>query len=209
MDLDELKDQWQKRKTAMPVLTIEEQENNNMQMRQQMKQVDKTIRDRNIYGTLTFAIVLVALCCFAGLLYLQDAPMPVLAGVGVWLVTIAVNGYRLRGVRLNSSAAGPEGSTIEVLLERLTSVENEKRFYASILVTFFVPVGLGILLLLAGLAPGIIERGQNILLPITFIVIVYLLCCYAGTAYNRKYISTVLEPVQADLGASVSVLRDK
>lgn len=189
MQLDELKERWQARtRTASGNTKLED---TLMTIHEQMVEIDAVIKTRNLYGTLTFVIVMLALASFDYFLYLLNAPMLVVGGVAIWLATIAVAAVRLHQVHDRSVNTASDQPIAVALQDKLIRVENEERLYASILVTLFVPLGIGMVSVVVGLAPTMVEAISALGS--------YLVCCYAGHAYNRKYIATKLAPIAKDL----------
>ncbi|HJN51050.1 MAG: hypothetical protein QGI68_08825 [Pseudomonadales bacterium] len=197
MELDELKDRWQARtRTGNGNTKLEETV---MTIHEQMLEIDSVIKGRNLYGTLTFVIVMLALSLFDYFLYLLESPVLVVGGVAVWLATIAVAAVRLHQVHDRSVNTVSDQPIADALQVKLIRVENEQHFYASITVTLFVPLGIGMVFVVLGVEPTMIEAisafGS------------YLVCCYAGHAYNKKYIATKLAPIAQDLASCLEEIK--
>jgi|TARA_Y100000310_G_scaffold193243_1_gene193209 hypothetical protein len=189
MELDEFKKSWQSRisigngNTAL--------EDTVMAIHEQMVEIDDVIKERNLYGTITFVVVVLALTLFNYFLYLLDSPPLVIGGVAIWLATIAVAVVRLHRVHDRSVNTLQDQPIAASLQDKLTRVENEQHLYGSILLTLFTPLGIGMIFVLLGLQPTLIEAVSAFG--------AYTVCCYAGHKYNKKYIATKLAPIASNL----------
>lgn len=184
MELDDLKQLWEDKSK------IDNADEWSRQMQQQLLAVDDTIKERNLYGTLTFLVVLLAMAAFEYFLFVMDSPVIALAGIATWMVTIAVALVRLHRVQRRDDIAMDQRIN-DALEEEIMLLRNESSFYSSIVITFFVPLGLGVVMVVIGVDASVIEM--------LYALGGYLVCCYIGSEYNKRHIATKLQPLVEEL----------
>ena len=186
MELDQLKPTWKKN---ISITSNKISEENSMDhITQQILALDKNIRMRTIFGTATFIIVLSAMIVFEYLLHSLGKSPIAISGIAVWIVSIAIAVLALNKVSQQNQEYNSALSIRESLENKLTKVNNEIRFYKSIVLWLLIPIGAGFTLILIG--------TQATLLMVLFEAGIFLLICHSSHKHNQKYIAKELDPIK-------------
>ncbi|HIG42839.1 MAG TPA: hypothetical protein EYQ14_20170 [Gammaproteobacteria bacterium] len=156
-----------------------------------MKALDKAIRNRTLYGNLTFAIAIVAMLAFDYLLILLDKPMLAVIGVLTWVVCLAIAMVRLFVLQRQNGGSDKALAMDASLQQQLLKVKSESRFYRSVATSILAPLGIGVVLILISTGPTLFVG--------TFQLGFFMVIAYWAHRFNLRHITENLKPLEDEL----------
>ena len=189
MELDQLRRHWQQHNLSANQNNQEEKDMDEIENR--MKALDKAIRNRTLYGNLTFAIAIVAMLAFDYLLILLDKPMLAVIGVLTWVVCLAIAMVRLFVLQKQNGGSDKAFTIGASLQQQLIKVKSESRFYRSVATSILAPLSIGVVLILISTGPTLITG--------TFQLGLFMAIAYWAHRFNLRHITNNLKPLEDEL----------
>lgn len=191
MNLEQIQQQWQQNKQQQT--NQEEVTMNTENLIQQFNQVDKQARERTLYGSIAFVIIMVFLVAFDYFLFLVGTPVIAVAAIASWVLVLLVNGVRLWLIR--QQQPNMDDAVSEHLSMKLAVVEQEKSFYLTLWKWLTLPLGIGLAALVFVLQSGI--HGIDLLY-----IVAYVVFAIFGHNHCKKLVATKLQPLSKQLKAA-------
>ena len=156
------------------------------------------IRNRTLYGSITFGIAIISMLAFDYFLYLLEMPLLAVTGILTWVICIAVAMFRLR-VLQNQHNTSSTLSVAASLQQQLQKVKSEVHFYRTIVLYLLAPMAVGFVMMLvatqATSMASAIELG------------LFILFSYWAHRHNQRYIAEDLQPVESELKKSIEAMK--
>lgn len=193
MNLEQIQQQWQGEQQQ--TICQEEVSMNTESLIQQFNQVDKQAKERSLYGSIAFAIIMAFLVVFDYFLFLLGAPLIAVAAIASWILILSVNGVRLWMMRQQEPKM--DDAVSEHLNMKLAIVEQEKSFYLNLWKWLSLPLGIGLAILVLVLQSGI----NSIYL---LYILAYLVFAIMGHNHCKKIVASKLQPLAEQLKAATT-----
>lgn len=194
MNLEQLQQQW--RRNQQQPISQEETTMNTENLIQQFNQVDQQAKERTVYGSIAFAIIMVFLVIFDYFLFLLGTPVIAVATIASWVLILLINGVRLWVIR--QQQPNMDDAVSKHLNMKLAVVEQEKNFYLNLWKWVTLPLGIGLSTLVFTLQSGI--YGIDLLY-----IIAYVVFAVVGHNHCKKIVITKLQPLAEQLRVAGAV----
>lgn len=176
-------------------------------LEEKMITLDRSIKSRTLYGTITFVLLIVSMTLFGYFNYLVSNSIMVALGFISWIMVISVSLIRLFIVKKSYKINGNILTVKESLKHKLSTVESEIQFYQSIVKTILAPMGIGFVLIPMGIINNLPPNSS--VWPLTLGgIVLFILCCYLSNQYNQYYIAKNLTPIKEDITANLKALSE-
>ncbi|MBL4940305.1 MAG: hypothetical protein JKY81_01430 [Colwellia sp.] len=201
MELDQLKSNWQQQFVKKSQDEQSDLEKHMRAIEDKMAALDRNVKSRTLYGTITFILMLVSIIAFSYFQYLLSNSLMLVFGYTVWVVSIAVSLIRLFVVKRRHNINDNMLTIKESLQYKLSKVESEIQFYLSIVWKILAPMSIGFVLILVGKNASLLVAASQMIL--------FILACYFSYRYNKYYVTKNLTPIKEDIVANLNALSKK
>lgn len=193
MNLEQIQHQWQ-RDQQQPI-SQKEATMNTENLIQQFNQVDKQAKERTLYGSIAFAIIMAFLVAFDYFLFLLGAPVLAVAAIASWILILSINGVRLWMIRQQQPKM--DDGVSEHLNMKLSIVEQEMSFYLDLWKWLTLPLGMALVVLVFTLQSDI--NSIDLLYIVAYVVFAVI-----GHNHCKKIVVTKLQPLADQLKAATT-----
>ncbi len=193
MNLEQLQQQWQL--NQQQPISQEGASMNTESLVQQFNQVDKQAKERTLYGSIAFAIIMAFLVFFDYFLFLLGTPLIAIAAVASWIIILLINGVRLWMIR--QQQPNMDDAVSEHLNMKLAVVQQEKSFYLTLWKWLTLPLGIGLAILVFALQSDI--NSIDLLY-----IVAYVVFAVVGHNHCKKIVATKLQPLAEQLKAATT-----
>jgi hypothetical protein len=208
MDIEQLKSNWQQQLTKQSSDEHLVAGKHMQAIEDKMIILDRNIKSRTLYGTITFVLILVSMSVFGYFQYLITSSIITSLGFLSWAVAITVSLIRLFLVKRRYNLGDNTLTIRKSLQNRLATVESEIQFYLSTVWKILAPMSIGFILLLVGIAESL-PLGTKFLPFAAGQVTLFILCCYFSYRYNKYYVAKNLTPIKEEITANLQALSKK
>lgn len=193
MNLEQIQQQWQL--NHQQPINQEEATMNTESLMQKFNQVDKQAKERTVYGSIAFAIIMAFLVVFDYFLFLLGTPLIAVAAIASWILILSINGARLWMMRQQQPKM--DDAVSEHLNMKLAVVEQEKSFYLTLWKWLTLPLGIALAVLVFTLHSGI--NSIDLLYIVAYVVFAVI-----GHNHCKKIVATKLQPLAEQLKAATT-----
>lgn len=193
MNLEQIQQQWQH--NQQQPISQDETTMNTESLVQQFNQVDKQAKERTVYGSIAFAIIMAFLVVFDYFLFLLGTPLIAIGAIASWIIILLINGVRLWMIRQQQPKM--DAAVSEHLNMKLAVVEQEKSFYLTLWKWLTLPLGIALAVLVFTLHSGI--NSIDLLY-----IVAYVVFSIIGHNHCKKIVATKLQPLAEQLKAATT-----
>lgn len=191
MNLEQLQKQWQCNQ-KQPI-SQEETAMNTENLIHQFNQVDKQAKERTLYGSIAFAIIMGFLVVFDYFLFLLGTSLIAVGAIASWIIIFLINGVRLWLIR--QQQPNMDDAVSEHLNMKRAVVEQEMSFYLTLWKWLTLPLGIGLAILVFALQSDI--NSIDLLYIVAYVVFAVI-----GHNHCKKIVATKLQPLVEQLKAA-------
>jgi len=201
MDIDQLKSDWQQQLVQPSSVEQLDWEENMVEIENKMMALNRNVKSRTLYGTITFVLMLVSMIALGYFSFLLSKSLMLTLGLTTWIVGFIVTMVRLFLVRRINNMSYNMLTIKESLQHKLLKVESEIQFYLSIVWKILAPMSIGLVLILIGTNASLqMAVGQMTL---------FILGCYWSYRYNKYYVAKNLTPIKNELTSTLKTISNK
>lgn len=202
MNIDNLRTQWQEQVNESSndqLATGESMKNSQTEnLISQFISVDKRAKERTLYGSITFLVMIMSLSALSYFMHLLNAPTVIIAAFSSWIAIIVVNAIRLWKVQKVKQTQVPEHAAVmNHLTAKLAVVKQEIDFYMSLWKWVTFPMGIGFCMLVMSL------KDSASYFELLYIVIYFVLSIY-GHRYCKRLVASELSPLKSTIDTALA-----
>ena len=200
MELDSLKSRLHKR-----LFSSDSDITLNLNIEDEMASLDKRIKRRKLYGTITLSVCSIGLALFAYFAYLIGFPMTSVIGIAVCIATVLAGLVALHATQ--SVRSDPTLTVSESLRSQLQKVRREIAFFRRFPLYFLIAITIGGALIVVGIVASLTHIESPVVLMNSLVPFVIAAACMHLEIRNcRKHVEDRLLPLQSKLCEDIEAI---